>query len=74
MRKETTITITTTPKQLRQIAAKMDEDMRKAILGHECPSHQFYDYSDINSSLIVKLMADQDAWHNHQSGNKSKWK
>lgn len=57
--KQTTITITVTPKLLSRIAKELEEGMERAKLGEYVPHHSFY----MGQKLEVKLQADQDAWH-----------
>ena len=73
MRTETIITIDVTPRRLREIASEMERNMEKAYAGQECPSHTFYGDFSRPDRINVRLMADQGAYHDHKSGNKSKW-
>ena len=73
MRTETIITIDVTPRLLREIASGMERSMEMACAGQKCPSHTFYGDFSKPDRINVKLMADQSAYHDHKSGNKSKW-
>lgn len=66
--KELTVTVLTTPKELREAAAFLETEMEKRTLGEEVPAFSFF-----GEELRVKLMANQSAYHNHKSGNKSSW-
>jgi hypothetical protein len=66
--KELTVTIAVTPKTLREAATFIEEQMETRTVGQEVPSYLFF-----GDEVRVKLQADQSAYHNHKSGNKSAW-
>lgn len=56
---QTTITVYTTPKQLRRIAAEMEVKMAHKRLGEEIHKETIY----LDNRTSVVLAVDQDAFH-----------
>ncbi len=52
------VKIYTTPHQLRQMAARLEHQMEKAVLGDELPK-----IVDMGQTLEVHFIVDPDAWN-----------
>lgn len=65
---ETIASANVTPKLLRQWANDLIVAMGKANLGEHTPRITIY-----GDNLRIELIADQDAWHQHNADDKSKW-
>ncbi len=63
IRKETILTVLVTPKLLREWADDLDQAIRKATIGQNCPSRSFY-----GDDIQIKLMADQTAFEKYKTG------
>lgn len=58
-----------TPQQLRKIADEMENEMPKRIIGQDCPSHSWFG----ENGTTIKLIADQEKYHNHKEGKAFFW-
>ena len=62
------VTVFTTPKELRDLADKMEREFPKKEFGGSCAIATWY-----GESLDILISVNQTAFHRHQNGNQSEW-